>query len=394
MFIIAQTDEGKNEYQVLVKGYDVTITETEDPSVYNVTLLEGGDYAYNVDVPITLEGDELLFEDIVNFAAEAAIDFFEAERGTLGQGAESLEVTAMHKKSCYMLYTSKAEEWFRRVKTTGFEEQVVELMNMNMSLTEELIGMKEEQAALELDLQRAYLKLDKLNWDRIVKSDLSTTTIIINAKKIACLEDVSNIIAAFKGHALEASVLDTLQSIITIKDALYEASSYASDVENLLDENDRLIQHFVLQAEQQRVVEVEDNPMVKYPETTKQIMDLMEGFEIDPIEETYIAGVTAHKQAFEDVEQEVIELPQRPGGFDLVLDEDEDPPHVFTTYNVGENVALKKKFVQDLWGGIKKEWPKGTKGKVDTLYDRQGNYYLLDFDGRIVRVPEDHIKKA
>ena len=62
-------------------------------------------------------------------------------------------------------------------------------------------------------------------------------------------------------------------------------------------------------------------------------------------------------------------------------------------FNESERVELSKEFTYRTWGGTNK-LPKGTKGIIDSLYDRAGEYYYVRTDeGKHVKVPFSYLKR-
>lgn len=102
----AQEEGVVAESRLLLSGFDAIISPSEDiPDAYHVVLEEGGAQVYETDIPVNLDefegdnedldGSDALLEEV----GKAAIDLFEAERGTLGQGAGATDMEARTKRA-------------------------------------------------------------------------------------------------------------------------------------------------------------------------------------------------------------------------------------------------------------------------------------------------------
>lgn len=76
------------EYELLLKGFECKVVPSENDGYYTVTIKENGAQVFEQEIPnvsqdLENESEEKVLQDV----AQAAIDIFEAGRGTLGMGA-------------------------------------------------------------------------------------------------------------------------------------------------------------------------------------------------------------------------------------------------------------------------------------------------------------------
>ena len=87
------------DYQILLRGYDVTIKPSETENYYTVSLEEGGSEVFKRDIPNASTDPDETEEQVLEDVAQAAIDIYESERGSLGMGAQAKRKRSMKKKS-------------------------------------------------------------------------------------------------------------------------------------------------------------------------------------------------------------------------------------------------------------------------------------------------------
>ncbi len=384
------SDEG---HSVVLGGYDVIILETDDPIVYHVLLMEGGNQVFEIDVPINLEGEDLLVEDIMNHAAQAAIDIYEAEKGALGEGAEIMEVEAKMKKRACLLISMNYEEWFKQLKGTPFEEQAAQLL-------EELIGLttrsyeRAEIDTLYVKKDEIEAELDRLNLERMKTCDDLGQTIIIQAihRRISCigLDWVEGFLNKFKGHRLEPQVIVGVKGLVEVQNDINVAEDKLR--EQYQRENDIRGQMDQLLIEKTRNDVEERAPEAGIdvaPNMITDIAELMDGVSFAEPLEPIVALNKDDEDGF-DVEHEV-----------EVIGEDRDfrepaeiPLEDRMPFGPGTPIKLTKDIEVPGWGTtltVKKD----TKGYVDSLYDGQGHkYYIRTEKGDLFCAERKDLAKA
>lgn len=408
--------KAQETYSTLVSGFDVEIQFGEDGQTADVELFEAGASVWDTQIDLTPflnEGEDTYTEDLISAAAQAAVDLFESERDTLGQGAEALTIEGsnMRKHSFYQVF--EHEDWYMSFKGTVFQEQATELLESLLDLGA-ATGQSDQQ-----ELNAAYTaqslleyQMAKLFFEKMKTDPGGQTVIVINANKqafygIHALEDW---LAKFVGHRLEPQAVAYAKEYLDLSakiDNLHSAETDTYETENELRFAMEELKLQLMQANLDQMLP-EDGPDVA-PELMNDLFELAEGVDFDeplvpvsevpvslyktPIDQTQV--FMASKKAEADDEDgglgpiEVQELGQLADGLQIAeIPIDEYP------FNVSERIELNKEFEQILWGGITKKIPKGTKGTVDDLYDRAGDFYMVRFDdGRLVKIPYEYLKR-
>ena len=129
--------KAQETYSTLVSGFNVELVFNEDGQTADVELFEAGAPVWTTPIDLTpfLNDDEDTYtEDLISAAAQAAVDLFESERETLGEGAEALTVEGktMHKNSFYRVL--EWETWYMSFKGTVYQEQATELLENYLDL--------------------------------------------------------------------------------------------------------------------------------------------------------------------------------------------------------------------------------------------------------------------
>ncbi len=278
-------------YSTLVMGFDAEIWfDDASDNIIHVRLLESGADVFETEIDTTgffEEGEEIYTEDLINDAASAAVDLFEASRGTLGQGAGA-EVEANMKKRSYFESLSW-EEWYMSFKGTPFQEQSTTLLEQYLQsytpteqddIDSQLNRLYREQAELEH-------RMDMLFFEKMKADTGRQTVIVVNAVK-ACFDScgVEAWLNKFSGHKLEEQALayaqtylDLSAKIKTMHDNQEDTWSARSDIMFAMEE-------LKLQALQQNI---EINTPTEGPEIAPNMMndmfELAEGVTFDePLE--------------------------------------------------------------------------------------------------------------
>lgn len=357
-------------YDLVLQGYDVSIRESEDPNMMSVTLFEGGNQVYKIDIPVSVEsddGEDIYIGDVVNYAAQAAIDLFEAERGTLGQGAGA----TMARKRGSLWELNDLEEWFLKFKGTGFEEEASNLIDQKLGIQLERSLAENPSADLYAEKARIEHEMIVLDMERLKESKNKTIIVIQgrNNKKVEGYYDgntslIEEYLCKFIGDKRENQAIKLVKDYLDIEKQINaaEASNEFYDREN---EIDNLMQDLSIQLLQQNVMEVQPTEGAEaLPNMATDMTELMEGVSLD----VPLGELTAKRG-----QAEVDELGEKGGG----LDPAEVPEEERMVWNEGQHAKLKKDFKQSLWGGMTKTYPKGTKVVIDSLYDRHGDFYMV-----------------
>jgi len=380
-----------NTYDLVLGGFDIDVRETEDPAIMHVILSEGGNVVYEEDIPINIEGEDLLLEDIMNYAAQAAIDLFEASRGTLGEGAQML---AKSKKACCWFTSVEYEEWFSQLRGTPYAEQALILL-------EELLELQvpksydKELDDLHTRKREVESELDQLNFERMKTSKGNEKIIIIQASKPRIgfnnYDWVEGFLDKFVNHRLEPQVIMLIQELMEVDELIHNAYANQDDKWEREEEIRNAMADLTLQKTKNEVEERLPQTGIEIaPEMAADVAELMEGVSFEEPLEPLIALNKDDEDQFE-YEREVEELGQMHNG----LDPAEIPQDELLTFGPGNSVKLKNDIVVPLWGGIKKTVEKGTAGWIDSLFDGHGDkYYVRTEDGSLFVVGRKDLKKG
>jgi len=463
-----------SEDSFIVEGYEVEVNETEEPSVYHVILAEEGAQVFEIDVPINLEGSNLLIEDILNYAAKAAIDIFEAERDTLGEGAGALEIEANMKiksqnitcNSCYFLTSCDYEEWFGQMKGTPYEDQAYQLLSQLIELQIPQ-STSDELSKLYTEKNMIQYELDILNLERIKSSSDFQKIIIVEAVNqskfvnrigYANLDWIEYFLEKFKDHRLEPQVVLKVKELIDIHQAINIAESEQNDT---WDQEQEIRNKMDLLSAEKAKNEIEnripESGITVAPNMAEDIAELMEGVSFEEPLEPIIAGnkitieyleqmieenneeygtnfsiggaygnyelwdggnrieigskkdiyeafiknrfkddepiIAINKEDEDDFEKEdtFTELGEIHQGIDIA----EIPEEKRVPFGPGNQIKLKRNIEIPMWGGIKKEVKKDTKGWIDSLFDGHAEKFFVRLeDGSLFSVNRDDLVKG
>ncbi|MFX1487482.1 MAG: hypothetical protein ACFFBS_10415 [Promethearchaeota archaeon] len=343
-----------------------------------------------VDIPVGIEaedGEELYVDDIINYAAQAAVDLFEAERGTLGQGAGA----TMAKKIGSLWELNDWEEWFLKFKGTGFEEEAANLIEQKIGIQLERSLAEDPAADLYSERARIEHEMAMLNLERLKESTNKTIIVIQSSvsppRAVSYYDSESEYIEEylnkFIGDKRENQALKLVQEYLDIQKQINEANMGQDDFWDREQEIDNLMQDMSLQLLQQNVMEAQPTEGAEaLPNMANDMVELMEGVSLD---------VPMGEMQARRGQIEVEELGEKTEG----LDPAEVPEEERLVWNDGQHAKLKKEVIQNLMGGMKKKYPKGTKVTIDSLYDRQGDFYMVreQDTGRLFRVKWSDLEK-
>lgn len=286
-----------NEESVLVlKGFDVVVQPSlEDGDNFEVTLMEGGNEVFNIVIPIPVDEDsEMAYsEELINYAAQAAIDIYEADRDTLGQGAGATMKESMKKQACCV--SSEWEDWYLKLKGTAYEEQAVTLLNQYVDSVYSNIDTDLELSNSHNEERRIEYELDMFNLERLKSVDPKQTIIIINAssKKACGFYDVSQIqeyMDKFKGCVLEGQAIAKMRELMEVKSKINNLYKSMSEKNDEGTELKAAMNELLLQCVQQGVIEsAPSTGMESAPMMANDIAELMEGVDLHAPLEPMIA---------------------------------------------------------------------------------------------------------
>ncbi len=284
-------------YQILFRGFDCLVAPTEEGH-FDVSLFEEGAHVYSTDIPIDLSQFETEAEidensnALIDEAAQAAVDEFEASRGSLGQGA-GVGRQSM-KKQAYWSSMDYAD-WYMTLKATSFKEQAESLLEQYFATTRDNCSGNQEQAQArrmaEQKLAQLEYELNILNLQRMKCAKPNETIIVIKAyrsAKEACSYTLEEFLDGFRGTKFEDQALAKMSEYLDVKkqiEAVYETSnSNYRAVEDLRQAMDELY----VNALQQEVSEgVVDNSGIGIDSNmAADVMSLMEGVSLDTDLET------------------------------------------------------------------------------------------------------------
>lgn len=403
-------------YSTLVSGFDVEIMFNETGDLAEVELFEAGAAMWTTEIDLTTflnDSGETYTEDLISAAASAAVDLFEAERDTLGQGAEALTIEGrrMQKYSFYKVL--EWEDWYMGFKGTIFQDQATELLENYLDL--DAATAQDTQTELNAAYQAQSLliyQMSKLLFEKMKADPGGQTVIVINAKRIACgqMDSLEEWLNKFIGNRLEPQAIAYAKEWLDLSAKIENLDNTQTNVYETGNELRFAMEELKIQLMQAKLDQSlpEDGPEmapklmndlfeladgVEFDEPLVPVSDLPVGLYSEPADSTQMFNTMSQKKAEADEVTgnepvEVQELGQLAGGLQIA-----EVPVDSYPFNVSERVELSKEFEQVLWGGIKKTIPKGTKGVIDDLYDRAGDFYMIRFDdGRLVELPYEYLK--
>lgn len=444
----------ESAFNILHRGFDVTVEPGDQKGEFNTVVFENGAQVFQTPVVLDLAemGDDDLdtYEDeLIEEAASAAVDLFEAGRGTLGQGAG---VVAMKRKA---FVSEWYEDWFMSLKGTSFEDQAASLLEQYFTCTRESGKRNPEIDVLEERMRDIELELDRLNLKRMRVQKANQTIIVVKA----CLDsatEVQKFLAKFEGTPFQDSAVSLFAEYLDLSkkiDMLYAASENSWERQEEIED---AMTELLITSQQQTVheMQVEETGLDIAPNMASDLVELMDGVDLqgplipmmakkkvakkyyvlvgfengiwevifgdydkdtvvmekddnvggawekmkilplmsDTQKEIDLAldklnnvGKEARKAFNEDVEHEVQELGNE-GGLDPAEVPWEDMP-----FHTGEPVSLKKEFEFNAWG-VEYVLPKGAKGTILNEYDKHGDFYMVEFEDGVHKIPTDFLK--
>lgn len=382
-----------SEFSLLLSGFDVIISPSDDiPDAYHVVLEEEGAQVYEADIPVNLDdfegnnddldGSDQLLEEV----GQAAIDMFEAERDTLGQGAGALTTEARTKRAyCESMYW---EDWYYNLKGTSYEDEATNLLEQYLRTWEPDQYQSDFSEDLYMKQDELYHQMDMLNFERMKTSEPEQVFVLVqSAKKRAFCDHafLEEYLDMFLNHKLESKAVDLVKQVL--------------DVETQIDNQDNMWEERWKQQEE-LMRAMEELSMVALQEDLEARTPELEGIEVAP----NMAGDLA--ELMEDVELEEPLEPMEEDEFQTFAkkkaqdndpDKDTDEEHAETElgeeregldpaeyeyskeFKAGDEITLNKALDITLWGGKSLPLSKGTKGVLDGSYEPDDEMPLVRF---------------
>ena len=426
--------EEDESFKMVLKGFDAEVIDLNDPSKIRVVLYAKGAKVFDSPMPVPQEMHDKVIEEVVDYAARAAIDLYESEHNILGQGAGALEVKkAMSNPSCDFLESCNYESWYFQFKGTPYEQEATVLL-------EELINLraahaaKTELAGLVADKERLLSELDKFNMEMLKESKPPVQIMIIQAfsERKACetFDWVDGFIEKFKGHRLEPQVLMKIHALIETQEAI-DLSLLRMQEEREVEEGVKKKMNALLvdKAKNEVRSKLPESGIEVAPEMANDIADLMEGVSFDePLEpmmlEPSMSGLPmpaaeqpkapvvpfgnplsidnmrASSRKYAEKEEDNSPFSVEDWGVELgKVHEGTDPAEVPAEdripFQKGEQVKLKKAIDVPGYDILDNTLPKGSIGWVNSEYDGHGDFLNVRFEGgTVLSVPCDMLAKG
>lgn len=285
-------------YTLLIRGFDVVIEPSDETDSYHVTVSEGGSLGWEVDVPIDLEqitqsgiedSEDLDGSDaLMQYVGNAAVDLFEAQRGTLGEGASAPEVQAMKKRSYYD--SLHWEEWYMKLKGTPFEEQATAMLEEYFQLSAQCDEADDVFNDLWAEERKILHDLNMLNLERMKALPAGQTVIIIQGSrpKEACWDSnqLEDYLTCFMGDPMEPQAIAKVRELLDVRDRINNRETPGTDLWAQKNDLENQMFDLSLQALQQNV-QVPDIDIES--EMAADLAELMNGVDLhaplEPMEE-------------------------------------------------------------------------------------------------------------
>jgi hypothetical protein len=281
-------------YQILFRGFDCLVAPTEEGH-FDVSLFEEGAHVYTTDIPIDLsqfETDEEIDDNssaLIDEAAQAAVDEFEASRGSLGQGAGVGKMAT--KKTAYWSSMDYAD-WYCTLKATAFKDQAESLLEQYFAASRDQSCGNQDQAQArrmaEEKLANLEYELNMLNLSRMKCAKPNETIIVIKAyrsDKEACGTLLEEFLDGFRGTKFEDQALAKMKEYLDVKKQLEALYTDSTNTWRALDDIRQAMDELYVTALQQEVSDsvIDDSGIGIDSNMAADVMSLMEGVTLDPM---------------------------------------------------------------------------------------------------------------
>ena len=379
MRLIAQEEQPAMDFSadpqhtLTLNGFDIRMYESDQGESYLwVELYENGSKVFEKDVPLpSNEGTDVL-EDFEPRVAQTAIDLFEAERGTLGQGAGAMEVQAC--LDTYLL--DEHENWFMTFKGTPYEESAYSLLK-ELYAAGQYTEQDRSTDALYKQLHEIEDKLKLLNLERMKNCSANTKVIIVQAAAkrsyFGGAEAVQSILDKFAASPYETEVAKLVSSYIEIEERLKQSEkNVEGNWKKQSEIRDRMEALSIQYLQSSLAKKMPTSGLEAYPEMGQAITELLQGVEMDPVLDAFNApsGAPDPFTNVPNVFASVIEKGKKSDGLDYAERGEKK-------FCKGDKVSLSKKFDVSTSGGLKLSLPKNTKGYIENVFDGSGDDYMV-----------------
>jgi len=393
---------------IVLQGFDAIITPSQFGDAYAfVILAEQNDEVWSGDIPLPQEQEGATI-DLIKEAAQAAIDIFESERGTMGMGAGAevpeQGVEVMANKTAFTYETMAHEEWYLSFKGTQFEDVAFNLLEDLYSLELEQATAEDTNTELWAEQTEIEHQLKMLNLQRMREIPAGSKIIIIQAhtyKKHAWFDDhaeLQTFVDSFASTSIEPEVMKLVNRYLDVRQELNKRDESHDSMYEARQAIENQMESLSLECLQRNVIEkIPTEGIGVFPEMAADMAELMEGVSIDePLAEMPafhgmpFETMRASKNS-EDAKREVNEI----GKTHLGL----DPAEIFTEDRLpflkGDKVQISKALETATAGGCAMGLAVGLKGVVMTEFDGHGNSFVVRFeDGSHLNVPAKNLKKS
>jgi hypothetical protein len=279
-------------YDFILRGYDVVMTPSDKGDDYIfVNLALNGRPLYEIDICLSSERDDpLKFEEESEYAANAAIDFYEAEHEVLGQGAGSETIKknkpkgkeSMKKLSFYPVECH--EDWLMSFKDTPFEDDAFILVERLIDYEHKFFNEDDFMKGLNDRKDNIINQANKLDLQRLRMSPKKDVEVIVKINRKRSFGDggldIEKYLSKFDGCELEAEALQLMQELISVTKQINEFNSketyYSDDYGLIMKEMDDLLF---------KKIEWENFDMFNMVEMSpieQELSSLLKGIEVDP----------------------------------------------------------------------------------------------------------------
>ena len=390
------------QFDLVLSGFDVALTPSQfgDDYVF-VTITEGNDKVFSQDIPVSPMQQGESTGDVIENTAQAAIDLFESERGTLGQGAGA-EIMATTKKGNLCIVELKDhEDWYLSFKGTEFEDAAFNLLEDLYALDLERNSVEDTSTELYSEMSDIEYQLKMLNLERMRSIPAGSQIIIIQASKFkkhawfSDAKDTKNFMDAFSDSQFEPEVLKLMNRYIEIREEINQRDESHNDIWDRESEILNQMESLSLEALQKDLVEkMPTEGISAFPGMAMDLAELMEGISIDePLEG--MPPFAMDIDPFDPVRANKVSDVIEKGKTHLGLDPAEIEKEKLLPFMKGDKVEVTKGWETSTAGGVPHDIKKGLKGVVQNVFDGHGDCYMVHFeDGSFIKAPSVNLKKV
>jgi len=276
----------QDSFTTIIRGFDVLVEPSDTEGTYLVSVTESSGLPWQVEIPVNLddfEGENEFLDgsnEILTYVSEAAVDLFESQRGTLGEGAGALEATAMSKKRAYS-ESMYWEDWFYKLKGTPFEQEAVALLEQLFALDLESDEYDKELSAQWDEESKICHELNMLNLERMKAAPADQIVIVVQgSRKTSCwgVDSISEFLDCFAGDPLEGAAIAKVRELLDVRDRMNNVECAGTWKKR--QEIERQMEDLLLSALQQNVHETPMSPVEKAPNMADDLAELMEGVDL------------------------------------------------------------------------------------------------------------------